>query len=280
MQQKLRNLLQLLDDDSPTIQKIIKAAILKNALSFTIDQEKYRNLLISDHLKQFNDLMRTLNTQLIQNSLHMLIENSHVDIDLEKAMLLISKWESPNINCNHISFKIDKMSDQISETMPKREHPLGIVDHLNNYIFNIFHFSGNSTDYYNPHNSFLHKLLETKKGIPISLSILFLLIARRLDIPLFGVPLPAHFILKFYQGEAEIFFDPFYQGRIYSRETCISYLQNANIENVDFILGGCRNIDIIMRVLKNLRLVYSSYEESPEKTSDIELLIELMIHQN
>lgn len=280
MQQKLQNLLQLLDDESPTIQKIIETEILTNALSFTIDQEKYRNQLVNEHLAQFDELMRALNTKLVKKSLRMLKENSPDDIDLEKAMLIISKWESPGIDCNQISSKIDRMAEQISKTMPKSGHPLGIIDHLSYYIFNVVHFSGNSTDYYNPDNSFLHKLLETKKGIPISLSILYLLIANRLDIPLFGVPLPAHFILKYYRGEDEIFFDPYYQGRIYSRDVCIGYLENTNIENFDSILDGCKNIDIVTRVLKNLRLVYSSYEESPVKSSEIELFLEVMVLPN
>ena len=94
-----------------------------------------------------------------------------------------------------------------------------------------------------------------------------------------GVPMPAHFIIKYEDGTDEIFFDPFYGGKIYSRHECLKYLKQADIEDYDKVLDGCSNFDIILRLMRNIHLVYSSYKDEPQKITQIEQLLNL-VEQN
>ena len=146
----------------------------------------------------------------------------------------------------------------------------------NKQLFSQWGFKGNSKDYYNPENSFIDRVLTHRMGIPISLSVIYILIARRLGLPVIGIPMPAHFIIKYDDGEDEFFLDPFYGGKIYNREECIHYLHQAQIKNIEEILEGCPNYEIITRMMRNIHLVYTSYQDEPEKSKQIDNLLKLL----
>lgn len=276
VQEKLQNLFKLLDDDSLEIQNILRDQLLQNASEVIFNQHRYRAQLDNFHIARFNYIVNELHFPLVKKALHQLVDSSLEDIDLEKGMLLLSYWRDNTLDTFNISGKLDQISREISIGIPLKGHPLSFLDHLNYFLFQEYNFTGNKLDYYNPDNSYLDKVLQTKKGIPITLSILYMLVASRLGMPVFGVPMPAHFILKFYNDEDEIFFDPYYGGKIYSRQICLSYLENARSENVNEILSGCSNVDIIKRVLRNLKLAYSSYEPDAKRVEEIETLLDVL----
>lgn len=276
VKEKLAGALKLLDDESAEIQKIVQNQLYENALEIVINRDGYRSQLDKTDQIHFDNLLGELHLEITTRAFKRLLDNAIEDVDLESAVLIISYWSDPTINCTELKKQIDAMSLSISADLPKIGHPLGFIDHINEYLFHELGIQGNSADYYNPENSFLHKLIQTRKGIPITIGILYMLISSRLGLPIYGVPLPGHFILKFFNEEDEIFFDPFYNGKIYSRRTCYRYLQNVNVENQEKILNGCSNLDIITRVLKNLQLVYSSYQYDSEKIVQIELFLETL----
>lgn len=280
VKEKLTSVLKLLDDESPAIQQIVQNQLYENALEILVNKIDYRSGLEKSHQTQFDSLLSELHLEITTQALKNLFASALEDVDLESAILIISYWSDPTVNCAELQQELDRISTSISSDLPKTGHPLAFIDHISDYLFREFNISGNTRDYYNPDNSFLHKLLETKKGIPITIGILYMLITKRLGLPVYGVPLPGHFILKFYNEDDEIFFDPFYEGKVYSRQACCRYLQNVNAENREQILNGCSNFDIVIRVLKNLHLVYSSYKYDSEKIKQIESFLELLESQD
>lgn len=280
VKEKLTSVLKLLDDESPAIQQIVQNQLYENALEILVNKIDYRSGLEKSHQTQFDSLLSELHLEITTQALKNLFASALEDVDLESAILIISYWSDPTVNCAELQLELDRISTSISSDLPKTGHPLAFIDHISDYLFREFNISGNTRDYYNPDNSFLHKLLETKKGIPITIGILYMLITKRLGLPVYGVPLPGHFILKFYNEDDEIFFDPFYEGKVYSRQACCRYLQNVNAENREQILNGCSNFDIVIRVLKNLHLVYSSYKYDSEKIKQIESFLELLESQD
>ncbi len=115
--------------------------------------------------------------------------------------------------------------------------------------------------------------MKSKKGIPISLSIVYLLLAHRLNLPIYGVSMPSHFLLKFYNGEDEIFFDAFNEGKIYSRNECLRFLENAHHAEPETVLNGCDNREIVARVLRNLKVIYAFYKPDDAKLQFVEHLL-------
>lgn len=275
MNKKLISIIKLIDDDSAEIQKIIRSQILENALELIINRSVYQAAVDDRFQPAFAIGLEQLHEELVYEAFKALLDKALEDINLEKSMLLISYWSDSSVDCTAMKQTLDQISQTVSAGIPESGHPLAFLDHVSHYLFREFKISGNTEDYYNPDNSYLHKLFETRKGIPITIGILYILICNRLRIPVYGVPLPGHFILKYYNGEDEIFFDPFYEGKIYSRQMCLNYLKNVNSDSADQILSGCSNYDIIIRILKNLRLVYSSYQNNPEMLSQIESFMDM-----
>lgn len=273
LKDKLNHLINLWDDESPGIRKILREELLKHGLEIILQQDFYLQSLEGEDRRRFQELLKELHFDLVLAAFAQILSYSLDEIDLEKSMLVISYWDRPDIPGQTLQGLLNKLADEVSREMPGRGHPLSFIDHINRVLFQTYHFRGNSTDYYNPDNSYLHKVLETGLGIPISLSIIYMLVCKRLNFPVYGVCMPAHFILKFDNGEDEIFFDPFYGGKVYSRQNCLEYLHGVRAENPDEILKGCSTLDIVKRVLRNLHLNYASHTPAPEKVTEIEQIM-------
>lgn len=266
----LLNLLKLLDDDSPKIQGIVNRQLLENAVELILRQSAYRSMLKAHQIRAFDATIERLHGEIVNEALQRLLRAVAEDIDLEKSLLVLNYWHNPGIDCGALRDRLDALGETILATIPKTGHPLAFLDHIGNLLFEQLNIE--RCQEYDTENSFLHQLFETGRGTPITVGILYILISKRLGAPIYGVPMPGHFILKFYNDEDEIFFDPFYGGRIYSREMCRRYLENNSVPNVAKILEGSSNVEIFVYVLKNLRTVFS---HEPDKRRQTESFIEL-----
>ncbi|MEJ2536964.1 MAG: transglutaminase-like domain-containing protein [Calditrichia bacterium] len=276
---QLEHILNLLDDESREIQKILRQTILDNSLDFILGKDSIYENLSETHRRSLDELYLELHFELVHSAMQQLLSYSLEDLDLEKAVLLLAYWNSSRVDLPAIVNELDEIAGEIRKSIPTTGHPLSFIDTVSEFLNKNMGFRGNSTDYYNPDNSFIDKVLKTKTGIPITLSTIYILIARRLDLPILGVPMPAHFIVKYDDGTDEIFFDPFYGGKVYSRQECLKYLEQADIEDHNKVLDGCSNFDIILRMMRNIHLVYSSYKDEPQKITEIEQLLSL-VEQN
>lgn len=273
---QIQHLFRLLDDDNPEIRKIVHDSFLEHSQELIMKKSLYRVDAGNELRPLLDQWYADLHFDLVKTAFYGLLNRNLEDIDLELAVMFLAYWNNPEVDIPALQRQLDHFAQEIQVRMPFTGHPLSFVDHINYYFFKKYHFVGNSTDYYNPDNSFIDKVLETHTGIPISLSVVYILIARRLDLPILGVPMPAHFIVKFDNGTDQIFCDPFYGGKIYSREECLAYLKNASIANPIAILNGATNYQIVLRMMRNIKLVYSSYKDEPAKISQIDTLIEVV----
>ncbi|MBC8042352.1 MAG: hypothetical protein IAF08_02795 [Rhizobacter sp.] len=136
-------------------------------------------------------------------------------------------------------------------------------------------YRGNSSDYYDPDNSYLNRVIERKMGIPISLGAIYLMLAERLRLPVYGINMPAHFMLKYETAQQELFIDPFGQGRVMEKEDCIRFLKNAGYGYVDQYLARASTIEIAVRMMNNLRNSYSELGK-PQKSELVEQYLNLI----
>jgi len=154
---------------------------------------------------------------------------------------------------------------------------------INHIFYHIQGFSGNTTNHQDPQNSYLSQVLETKKGNQISLAIIYSIIAQKLDIPVYGVNLPQHFILAYVdeskQSEFEsgilFYINAFNKGFIFGRRDVDMFLKQLNLKSDKQFYEPCSNTDIIKRVLRNL---ISAYEHlgSAEKVIELNELLALL----
>jgi regulator of sirC expression with transglutaminase-like and TPR domain len=148
---------------------------------------------------------------------------------------------------------------------------------LNAYLFDEVGVRGNLDDYYDPRNSYLNDVLRRRLGIPITLSLMFMEVGKRLGVPMVGVGMPGHFLLK-HSEEEHLFIDPFYRGVLLSEEECAQRLRQVTQVSVPWdarFLQPVSNRDIIGRMLRNLKGIYLHHENHSRALAMIDLLIAL-----
>ena len=180
-------------------------------------------------------------------------------ISLAKAALFFAQTQYPDLNPDDYLNKLDAIASVLQEKLPDNSYPLKMIQTINQYLFEELRFTGNTRDYYDPRNSYLHEVLDRKLGIPISLSILYLEIAQRLNFPMVGIGMPGHFLIRPNFEDAGIFVDAFNQGEILFPEDCESRLQQVYQQPVKLesaFLEAISNRQILVRMLTNLKIIY------------------------
>lgn len=182
------------------------------------------------------------------------------DADLAEAALILATLEYPDLDIARYLDILDRSAGRVAPLLNECRHPREAVSALARYLAQECGYRGNTAEYYDPRNSFLNDVIERRTGIPITLSVIYLSVARRLDIPLFGVSLPGHFIVKFDDGTNTLLLDPFNAGKILARSDCQELARSSaghDIQISDEHLAAAANRSIIVRMLYNLRGIYS-----------------------
>lgn len=176
---------------------------------------------------------------------------------LDLPALELAAIEHPGLDPEPWIRELDRIAVAVAEQCPElsdREAYLGAV---NRHLFQELGFHGNRTDYYDPRNSCLNDVLAYRTGLPITLSVVYLEIARRLAQPVYGIGAPGHFLVEYRSKGESIYVDPFNRGRLMSRATCLEVLKAYTGAEVDErLLARSRPKAILTRILRNLEGAY------------------------
>ena len=182
------------------------------------------------------------------------------DINLARAALYIAQIEYPELEIDRYFDKLDRMAAEITNRLPESRYPLKVVQTINQYLYTELGFHGNESNYYDPRNSFLNDTIDLRTGIPITLSLVYLEIAKRINFPMIGIGMPGHFIIRPNIQDAEIFIDPFNGGEILFIEDCRQKLMNLYQQDIPILdpelLKPVSNHQFLLRILNNLQSVY------------------------
>src|SRR6266446_1007862 len=133
-------------------------------------------------------------------------------IPLAEAALLMACEEYPQLEISPYLDQLDEMAAGVRSKMRAGDSPLDTINTINNVLFDVLGFRGNKENYYDPRNSFFNDVLERRIGIPITLSAVYLEVARRLPFPIVGIGMPNHFLVKYADRRQEFLLDPFNRG--------------------------------------------------------------------
>ena len=211
-----------------------------------------------------------------------LVSGPEEDLDLAEAALLIAQEEQPELNVAYYLKRLDELADAVRAKLPEAATPEDIIDALNAQLFFEEGLRGNASEYYDPRNSFLNEVLERKTGIPITLSVLYMEVGRRLGLSLAGVGFPGHFLVKYIGPDEEQILDPFVGGATVTEDQLAAKLRTMYGENNPFmtqipkLLAASTKKEILTRMLRNLKGVYLQKGEFKRALSIIDriLLIE------
>ena len=199
-------------------------------------------------------------------------------VDLGRAALLLARAEYPELDLNAELTRLDELA-QRGRPHVRAELPAAArVDGLRAFLAGVCGFRGNEHDYHDPTNSFLNRVLDRRIGIPISLSVVYIEIGRRLGVPLFGVGLPGHFLVKYQDRERRMFLDPFHGGRTVTLSGCREIVERMYEGQVQFredMLAAVEKRYILARMLSNLRAVYLEQRQLRKAVDIVEMLLAL-----
>lgn len=178
--------------------------------------------------------------------------------DLFTGAMLIARTNDPDLDPAAVSERLDALAEAVRSRILIPDDPDDVAQALCSVLVEETGLRGNTNDYYHPDNSFLHRVLASGMGIPISLSVIYVLVGRRAGLAVFGVGMPGHFLVRV--GES-LFLDPFNRGRILRREDCLGYLKEGGFGADESLLRPTPDRLIVARMLANLQNAYKKRED-------------------
>jgi len=205
-------------------------------------------------------------------------------LSLLEAAIAIAQDEEPQLDPQTVLADIDRLAERLKRRLPADAGALQRLRFLNRYFFQELGFAGNVNDYYDPNNSYLHRVLATRRGIPITLALVYIEIASQIGLTARGVSFPGHFLVKLRMTQGEVVLDPL-TGQSLSREELDERLapyrrQQGLTGEFDVPLGLFLQTaparDVLARVLRNLKEIHRTAEEWPRLLAVQERLVILL----
>ena len=211
-----------------------------------------------------------------REELNLLLNQRGQEFDLARAALILAQDEYPALDPKPYLDQIDGLARRVEERISTGRDPIATIAALNGVLFEEEDFKGNSEEYYDPRNSFLNEVLDRRLGIPITLSILYLEVARRAHIPMAGIGLPGHFIVGLISPGRTVYADPFHQGQLMTVKECAERVAKIFDGQMPFLPEHLEPVDapgILFRLLTNLKNIYMESRSFAKGHSVIDKMI-------
>lgn len=279
---EVNSLIRLLDDPD----KEIYAHVHEKLLSYGMGAVEYLESAFEqafDPIQQdrLANLVHEIQFGTVKNDLKLWHQGGA--FDLLQGILVINRFQYPDLDEQKVINQIEAIKRDIWIQMMNEASPAEQIKLINHIFYHIHGFSGNTTNHQDPQNSYISQVLDTRRGNQISLAIIYSIIAQKLDIPVYGVNLPQHFILAYmdetmqsdFEGGILFYINAFNKGFIFGRRDVDMFLKQLNLTFDKQFYEPCSNTDIIKRVIRNL---VSSYEHlgSSEKVNELTELLRIL----
>ena len=258
---QIRSLIRLLSDDDDKIVRTIGAKLVEigePAVPYLQEIE----LEQPEMARRIEGILDEIRGVRLETELQGLVAQGGDELDLEQGVFLLARYAYPSLDVAPYIRQLDAIAAELRDRMGNRVSGEETVKTVGRYLFAELGYRGNTKDYYEPDNSFLNRVIERRTGIPISLSVLYLLVGQRLHLPLFGVGMPGHFLVKYESDKYKIFVDCFNAGALLTQKDCIRFLTQAGYGFEDKFLDRSAPRAILVRTIKNLVAIYQKLDES------------------
>ncbi len=294
-EREIKALISLLDDTDEEVLKHVHEKLMSYG-------EPIRKYLEDQYLAEpdpdmqlrINDMIEHIHTVTLRELLLQWAQSGAQD--LFEGAYLAAKFKYPDLNKEALNIQLEKIRLDCWLELNFQYSPIDKIRVLNHIFFDVVQFSGNIENYHAPDNSYINRVLELRQGNPISLAIIYSIICQRLNIPVFGVNLPQHFVLAYKDdlfidqsaltwnrymdqhvaGDVLFYINPFNKGAIFSRANLDQFLKQINIPPSDMYYLPCSNVDIVLRIFRNLIHAYTKLNDEikVEKLNDLVLLLQ------
>ncbi|MEI6576872.1 MAG: transglutaminase-like domain-containing protein [Bacteroidota bacterium] len=284
---ELHALLKLLDEPDPEVFEKIRDRIQSfGPEAIPLLEDSWENIFNADLQRRIEDIIVSIQFEQLRFDLTNWVHFSSQD--LLKGFLLVSRYQYPELSEHEVLQKVEQLKWDIWLELNENLTPLEQIKVVNHVFFEIHKFAPNRINPNALQNYFLNNVLETFRGNPISLGILYLVLCNRLNLPVSGVDLPEHFILGYVReprlgeaitheesGTVQFYINPFKKGAVFTKREVELYLTQLKLDQKPEYYRPCDNIVIIRRLIVALQAAYRQHS-LPEKVEELEMLLKLL----
>jgi regulator of sirC expression with transglutaminase-like and TPR domain len=271
----VKAMIQLLDDSDQEVVQLVEDQMRNLGTSIIpILEAEWELVSFNPSLQEkIENLIHDFQLESAKNRLMHWKEAGSMDI-LE-GMWIISTYRFPDYSFEQLKHEMDQLYYEVWPQIRENLHPVDQIKILNGILFEQLKFGANSKNFHAANNSFINVVLESRKGNPISLCVVYMWIAQKLGFPVYGVNLPNLFVLVYQHEGINFYINVFNKGLIFNRVDIDNYLAQLNLPSNEIYYKPCSHVEIISRVLRNLSMAFEK-EGDEERKKEINQFIELL----
>lgn len=267
-EQQLKALVSLLDDDDKEVARLVETEIRQQGdkvIPFL--ESEWESAGFGVHVQQkIEDLIHDLQYKLTLDRLTDWRNGGN--LDLLEGLWIVATYQYPDLSLTKLRADLEQFYYETWLEFKPDMHPIDQIRVLNSIFFNKLKFGSNTKNFHSAGNSMINVVLESRRGNPISLCCIYMLIAQKLNMPVYGVNLPNLFVLTYKHESAQFYINAFNRGLVFMKSDIDHYIAQLNIKTNETFYQPCTNLDIIKRVLRNLIMAF-------EKTGDTDKVKEI-----
>ena len=287
-------ILLLEDEDEEIVQHVEQKLLSLGADIIPVLENEWDSINSAHHQQRVENIIHKI--QFDQELEELRNWSKSPEQDLLEGLYIVAKYRYPDLSKQSLINEIDRIRLDIWLEMHYDLSAYEKIRIINHVIYSVHGFKGNTDQYHDPQNSFINNVLESKRGNPIMLAVVYMLVAQRLNIPVYGVNLPQHFVLGYKEesmginisdafnqtsniersgGKILFYINAFNNGAVFSKANLEQFLKQIQIEPRLEFFEACSNVDIIKRVLRNLVVAYEKMNK-PTKVDDIHQMLSVL----
>ena len=259
-------LISLLADEDPSVYRTVRTTLLSFGTPVV---EWLRPYTLSDDAllrRRAQEIINFFGRKAADDRFMNFCSRLGEDLPLEEGSWLLAQTQYPEINVGAYEALLDAFASVLRGRIDFTGNLEAIIGAINSYLFQELAFHPNEDNYYDPENSFLNRVIDQRTGNPLSLCTIYLLVARRLKLPITGIGLPGHFVCRYQTPTAEIYIDAFNRGKLLTKADCIKYLLHTHHGLEEGYLAPVTPRRMLLRMCANLHQIYLKNKQADETT--------------
>ena len=269
---ELKALISLLDDeDREVVEHVEKQIRQLGGQMIPLLETEWESSFNPDLQKRIEEIIHDLQYESVLDRIRDWKNGG--GMDLLEGLWIVATYQYPDLSLDKLKREIEQLYYDVWVDFKTDMHPDEQIKAMNTAFFTRLKFAPNTKHFHSPANSMINQVLESRRGNPITLCILYMLIARRLNLPVYGVNLPNLFVLTYRNASGvQFYINVFNRGLIFTRKDIDQYIDQLNLKRLDTFYQPCTNVDIVRRILRNLTLAFEKNGDT-ERVREVEQIL-------
>ncbi|GAB4036077.1 transglutaminase-like domain-containing protein [Spirosoma gilvum] len=268
---ELKALISLLDDEDPEVVEHVEQRIRQiGGQMIPLLETEWEGSFNSALQKRIEELIHDLQYESVLE--RMRDWKNAGAMDLLEGLWIVATYQYPDLSLAKLRQDVEQLFYDVWVDFKIDMHPDEQIKAMNTAFFSKLKFAPNTKHFHSPANSMINQVLESRRGNPITLCVLYMLIARRLNLPVYGVNLPNLFVLTYKNNGVQFYINVFNRGLVFTTKDIDQYIDQLNIQRLDAFYQPCTNTDIVRRVLRNLTLAFEKNGDT-ERVQEVEKIL-------